>query len=172
MKPELKQFGNLTQADFERVPIWVGVHTIDSEEPWYDETDEETFRPWTGGMPVNPKIGMFLVRAEFTLADKSNYSGFITPVAGRGKISNSEMGTAQPHLFLDSDRFITFWGGMLGFNDEAKTKTYEILNRTQKTIFPIRFKADRGLAKGRQQGKIFGFYKLISLKTGQVEISV
>ena len=61
---------------------------------------------------------------------------------------------------------------MFGFDDEAKKKTFKYLNRTPKEIFPIRFKADRGLATGRQKGKIQGFYKLISFKTGEVEISV
>ena len=40
-KPELKQFGELLPADFDRQPVWVGVHTADYDEPWYEETDEE-----------------------------------------------------------------------------------------------------------------------------------
>lgn len=46
-KPELKQIGALSLSDFLRHPVWVGVHTRDTDEPWYDETDEETYRPWT-----------------------------------------------------------------------------------------------------------------------------
>jgi hypothetical protein len=44
-RPELKQFGDLTPADFERHPGWIGCHTADYDGAWYDETDEETFRP-------------------------------------------------------------------------------------------------------------------------------
>jgi hypothetical protein len=46
-KPVLKQFGDLTLADFERHPVWVSVHGLDEGAPWYDDTNEETFRPWT-----------------------------------------------------------------------------------------------------------------------------
>jgi hypothetical protein len=46
--PELKQFGDLTVDDFARCPAWISCHVQDYDEPWYDETDEETFRPWTG----------------------------------------------------------------------------------------------------------------------------
>ena len=42
-KPGLKQFGELVPADFERHPVWIGCHVADYEEPWYEETDEETF---------------------------------------------------------------------------------------------------------------------------------
>lgn len=48
-KPELKQFGDLTHEDFDRHPVWIGCHVADYDELWYEDTDEETFRPWTGG---------------------------------------------------------------------------------------------------------------------------
>jgi hypothetical protein len=43
--PILSQFGDLTSEDFDRDPVWVGCHTVDADEPWIDDTDEETFRP-------------------------------------------------------------------------------------------------------------------------------
>jgi len=172
MKPELRQFGTLTQTDFDRFPIWVGVHTLDYDESWYEESNEETFRPWTGEVPVDPNFGMLLVRSQITLADKTKFVGFITPVAGRGKVSGSDLGTVQPHLFGPSGSLISFWGGMFGFPDESKKATYEILMRTPKQVFPIRFSADRGLTKGRQDGKLRGFCKLKDLKSGKVEFSI
>jgi hypothetical protein len=42
-KPELKQFGDLSHTDFERHPAWVACHAEDFAEPWFNETDEETF---------------------------------------------------------------------------------------------------------------------------------
>jgi hypothetical protein len=172
MKPELKQFGNLTQQDFERFPPWVGVHTQDYDEPWYDEEDEETFRPWIGEVPVDPSIGMLLVRSQITLADKSKFVGFITPAFGKGKVSDSELGTVQPHLFIPSGGLILFWGGMFGFSDEVKNATYKKLKRTPKQVFPVRFSADSGLTKGRQEGKLRGFCKSKDFKSGKVEFSV
>ena len=63
-RPELKQFSDLTPSDFERHPIWVDCHVVDYDEPWYDDTDEETYRPWAGPLPV--EIGSsVLVRADF-----------------------------------------------------------------------------------------------------------
>jgi hypothetical protein len=56
-KPELKQFGDLCPADFERYPVWIACHTEDFAEPWFNETDEETFRPWSGALPVAPSDG-------------------------------------------------------------------------------------------------------------------
>ncbi len=57
----LKQIQNLRPDDFEEHPVWVLCHIIDYDEPWYDDTDEETFRPWDGPLPVNPSFATFLV---------------------------------------------------------------------------------------------------------------
>src|SRR5215475_9468923 len=76
-KPELKQEGDLTQADFERFPVWIGVHNYDSdEEPWYEESDEETYRPWTGPLPFAEEKGIALVATTFQFADGSIYAGY------------------------------------------------------------------------------------------------
>ena len=77
--PELRQFGDLSPADFDRHPVWVNCHGADDGEPWYEETDEETFRPWTGALPVSQADGMFLVRAQLELRDGGRFRGFITP---------------------------------------------------------------------------------------------
>src|SRR5262249_48738508 len=63
-------FGELTAEDFAQHPVWISVHGLDEEEPWYDEDgcNEETFRPWTGALPVSPEEGLLLVAAIFTVA--------------------------------------------------------------------------------------------------------
>mgnify|MGYP001270247721 CR=1 FL=1 len=66
-RPELVQFGALTGDHLARHPVWIGVHGVDGDEPWYDETDEETFRPYGSALPAEPGAGMLLVRAEMTL---------------------------------------------------------------------------------------------------------
>ena len=99
MKPELKQFGTITKADFERFPVWVNVHTLDYDESWYDETDEETFRPWTDELPIDPSLGMFLVRSQIIFADRTKLIGFITPAIGTGEVTDSDLGSVQPYLF-------------------------------------------------------------------------
>jgi hypothetical protein len=67
-RPELKQYGDLRLEDFLRHPVWVACHTVDYDEEWHDDTDEETFRPWTGALPVGADE-MYLVLSSFTLRD-------------------------------------------------------------------------------------------------------
>jgi hypothetical protein len=59
-------------------PVWVSCHSVDYDEPWYDETDEETFRPWLSEIPVGADE-MYLVACQFTMADGSRHQGFATP---------------------------------------------------------------------------------------------
>ena len=172
MKPELKQFGTLTQADLEQFPVWVNVHSFDYDESWYNETDEETFRSWSGELPVDPSLGMFLVRSEISFVDGTKLVGFITPAIGSGEVTESELGSVQPYLFSKNGTLITFWGGMFGFTDEVKKTTYDLLERTASQIFPIRFSAESGLTKGKQVGEIRGFYKMTDFESQKVESTI
>lgn len=43
-RPLLRQFNDLRPQDFEEHSVWVNCHVIDYDEPWYDDTDAETFR--------------------------------------------------------------------------------------------------------------------------------
>jgi hypothetical protein len=79
-KPLLKKFSELRLSDFEKYPVWVNCHVIDYEESWYDDTDEETFRPWLEELPVDPGYTMFLVKSTLTLNDGTVFCGFITPL--------------------------------------------------------------------------------------------
>ena len=108
-RPELKQFGDLVPGDFERHPVWVSTHIIDYDEWWYDETDEETVRPWTGRLPVDPSLASFLVHARVTLADGTRLKGFLTPAESEG-----DLGSMQPGIFAPSGRLLHVWWGMFG----------------------------------------------------------
>src|SRR3569833_920819 len=66
-KPKLKQFGDLCPADFDHYPVWIACHNEDQAEPWFDEMDEDTIRPWTGALPVSPSDGILLVRSGFQI---------------------------------------------------------------------------------------------------------
>ena len=152
-KPELKQFGDLTVEDFARHPVWISCHTEDCDEPWYDDTDEETFRPWTKSLPVSPSDGMFLVKGKLTLRDGTIHDGFVTPAFDDG-----DLGSMQPQIFIGGRRF-GFWGGMFGFDEEEKQSFYKAAEKGPKAIFPISFATVAGLASGVCSGKIDGFYK-------------
>ena len=152
-KPELKQFGDLSPADFQRHPVWIACHTEDFAEPWFNETDEETFRPWMGALPVGPSDGMLLVRASFELHDGSRHDGFLTPASKQG-----DLGTLQPHLFVGGESF-GFWGGMAGIRGDERMAFYQALGKGPEAIFPIRFSTDPDLATGVIAGRVDGFYR-------------
>jgi hypothetical protein len=61
LKPELKKECDLSPTDFACQAVWLNVHAHDSNEPWYEECDEETFRPWTGSLPFVETKGFVLV---------------------------------------------------------------------------------------------------------------
>jgi hypothetical protein len=151
--PELKQFGDLTSEDFGRHPVWIGCHTTDYGKPWYENTDEETFRPWTGKLPADASEGMLLVKATLELHDGSRYTGFVTPAHTDG-----DLGTQQPQIFAGGQRF-GFWGGMFGFPEAARQALYAALGKQADQVFPIRFSVDPGLATGATTGQVEGFYR-------------
>lgn len=157
LKPLLKQFGALVPADFETHPVWVHCHVIDYDEPWYEETDEETFRPWLNDTPVDPAETMFLVRASLRLADGTTLSGFITPQDPRVNEGKPDLGLIQPQLFLPSGKRFSFWFGIMTPPKELMTELYASLGKAEAQIFPLAFSADESLAAGIVSGSVPGF---------------
>ena len=155
--PRLVQFGDLTPAHFRDNPVWASCHSFDTDESWFDETDEETFRPWDGHLPVNPNDGMFLVRAVFTLADRTSLDGFLTPAIPSGT-GERALGDIQPQLFLESGERVGFWLGMYGNPARACANLYSSLGKNSDAVFPIRFRAVDDLASGVTNGELRGFY--------------
>jgi hypothetical protein len=164
--PELKQFGQLTPQDFDHHPVWIAVHTADYGEPRYEDTDEETFRPWTGALPVGASNGIFLVKATLRLRDGSSHAGFVTPARNR-----ADLGVQQPHIFAGG-RVFGFWGGMFGIRMEERQSLYASLTRTPEAIFPLSFSVDPALATDETSGEVGGFYRCSSLNdpTPQIEL--
>lgn len=153
-RPLLKQFGDLKPSDFEQHPVWVNCHVIDYDASWYEETDEETFRPWDGALPVDPAETMFLVSASFTLADGAEYAGFLTPQVPSGE---PDLGTMQPCLFTPSGEQITFWFGSVEVPAAHISHVYAALGKSAAAIFPLAFQARPDLAHGVCSGTIPGF---------------
>jgi hypothetical protein len=162
VKPELRRFGSLTAEDFERFPVWLGCHVADYDEPWYEDTDEETFRPWTGDLPVSPADGMYLVKATATLADGSSLPAFLTPAAG------NDLGLVQPQAFI-SRRLFSFWGGMPGVPKATRDDFYAALGKGPDAEFPIQFIAPATLVQGGAAVEVAGFYRSPDPKTALVE---
>lgn len=153
-RPELKQFGDLTPADFERHPVWIGCHTADYDEAWYDDTDEETFRPRGGSLPADPSEGMLLVRAAAVLSDGTRLPGFLTPAFEEG-----DLGTLQPQVFIGG-RMFSFWGGMFGVPREVREEFYAALGKRPDTIFPLEVTADVAVCTGVARAQVRGFCRM------------
>jgi len=156
--PTLKSFGDLTALDFSQHPVWAACHCLDTDEPWYEETTEETFRPWNS-YPANPEDGMFLVMARMTLSNGLVLDGFLTPQHEREPLS---LGTIQPYIFLATGKQIAFWHGICKPPLEETSVFYSELGLTPSEAFPIFFAAVTGLAVGRVTGEIPGFQYLES----------
>jgi hypothetical protein len=160
-RPDLKQFGELEAEDFQRHPVWVHCHTIDYSKPWYKDTDEETFRPWTGNLPADTE-SILLVRAVIELHDGSRHTGFVTPVTEGPRAQPGHLlAMQQPQMFAGSQQF-GFWGGVMGIPIRTQQELYAALGKTPNAIFPFRFRADPGLTTGVTTGQVEGFYRKTS----------
>lgn len=137
-KPLLREFRELAAADFEEHPLWIGCHTADYDEPWYDQTTEETFRPRTGSLPADPEEGMLLVRAEAMLNDGSQLPAFLTPGTEDGDI-----GTMQPYVFVEGRAF-GFWRTPEAVRQEFRMS----IGKNDEQIFPLSVTASSELADG------------------------
>jgi hypothetical protein len=165
-RPQLVQFGDLRAAHLDRFSVWASSHSFDYDEEWYDDTDEDTFRPWDGPLPVDPAKGMFLVRSSMTLPNGNTLGGFVTP---QSSSEPENLGILQPHVFLPGGECFGFWSGMLGWRPDGKLTFYGLLGMAAADTFPIQFKADEGLSLGRTEGIIEGFYTLLKLGKIQIE---
>jgi hypothetical protein len=149
-KPLLKQFGNLKPDDFGAHPIWIGCHGVDSDEEWYDETTEETFRVWEGPRPVNIDE-IFLVAAKFTFADGSMHPGFVTPTESDEGFKLLYLSLLDPMVFSPSGKRFLLWFGMSN-EVEAIANFYAAFGKTATEIFPIEFEARPDLTTGLARG--------------------
>lgn len=111
-EPILKQFAALSPEDFERHPVWIACHVADYGEPWYDETDEETFRPYSGPFPTDTS-DLLLVSAIAIMNDGSTHAGFLSPSRQAGDLAN-----LQPHVFVGACAYGLGWSESLTENGE------------------------------------------------------
>ena len=153
-RPVLRQFADFTAADFIAHPVWIQCHIVDYDEAWYDDTDEETFRPWDGGLPAGPEEGTLLVRAKLTFSNSCILDGFLTP---QHQGEPLDLGVVQPQLFAPSGRLLGFWDGAFRRNDEERHRFYLEVAADADSVFPVCFSADCALTTGQSQGSIPGF---------------
>lgn len=181
--PELRQIWDLRLPDFERHPLWIGVHNFDIDEPWYDKADDQTYRPWTGPLPFSERRGIVLVRAEFELNDGSIFPGCFHPVrdnwdeplpprrmrdgnytkplqwsARRGGSPLSVLSLHLPAIFINGQAFGFHLLRRPEMRKEHIQSFYAALRKSPSDVFPVRFEATPGLFTGVTSGRMEGFY--------------
>jgi hypothetical protein len=180
--PELKQSGDLTGADFERHPVWISARSYDADESWSEASNERTYRPWTGSLPLEEQ-GSCLLAATFRLADGSTYPGYFSPQfedwdaplpprkmkdgsfakplqwsARRGGSPLSILALHRPVIFVEGRAF----GFHLLRHPERRKKNiqsfYAAIGKRPEEVFPVRFRSDPDYFKGITSGVMDGFY--------------
>jgi len=157
-RPLLKQYANFRPADFERVPVWLCVHGLDEEEPWYEDTDELTYRPWDGSPPFprpDPEGPMTVVRCDFTLADGVRLPGFCAPPVV-GSDASEQISYTQPQMFLPGGTVTGFWRGLPATPDD-KRRVYAALGKDPSAVFPIRYGSGAAVVTPPFELRIDGF---------------
>ena len=157
MRPPLVRFGDLRREHFLAHPVWVSCHSVDCDEEWYADTDEETFRPVSEGQVVDPTAAMYLVAAEVTLADGTRLDGFLTPAP-----PGADMGSWQPQVFTEDGGMLGFWRGMAGVSAAELADAYRRLGRAAASVFPARVRPRKALGADSDIA-IEGFYQLVRL---------
>ena len=151
-----KQVYELTLHDLSLFPVWE--FRLDEEAG--DNQDESTVRPCSVSGPLDPRDSMFVVRAVFTLADGSRMRGYFTP-PGQGE---ARVGALQPIIVTDRGQ-VRFWCGTAAPGPKRLARSYELLGKDAKHVFPVQFESDVELAGGAVRGSVPGFLVLEDFQT-------
>ena len=144
-----KQVYELTPEDLREFPIW----EFCLDEEGKDGQDEATVRPYQAPGPLDPRDGMFIVRAAFTLADGSRANGYLTPPVQ----NDSRMGTLQPTIVTDTGQ-VMLWFGCAVPDRGTLAKSYAQLGRDDGLqVFPLCFESQVELIGGPILGSLPGF---------------
>jgi hypothetical protein len=151
-----KQVYELTLDDLSKFPIWEFGFDGESEEGW----DECTVRPCTASGPLDPADRMFVVRAVFTLADGSRMQGYFTPPVR----DDDSIGTLQPIIVTDRGQ-VRFWCGTAEPDSKLLARSYELLGKDARRVFPVGFESEVELVGGPVRGSVPGFLVLENFQT-------
>lgn len=133
----LKNFLELTLQDFKTYPIWVQCHIIDYSNYWYEQTQEDTVRPYTGPKPAVLNY-CFLMLAEFIFNDGTEFEGFTSPADKIGSIVNAR-------VFINNKQEF-FWHGGLKPTQQEIDDFYQRIQKKHADIFPVKVQIKNSLA--------------------------
>lgn len=127
-----KQVYDLIDEDFDIFPVW----EFCLDEAGEENQDEATVRPYTGPIPLDSLSGMFVMKAEFTFANRQRARGYVySPVQG-----DRSIGTLQPTVITASGQ-VSFWHGMIKPKRERLDEFYTMLNMNADSVFPLAFES-------------------------------
>jgi hypothetical protein len=185
--PILKQSSDLMPGDFRSNPVWVGVRYFDHGQPWYENADDQTYRAWTGPLPLQIERQFPFVRvlATFRLADGSEFDGCFNPaspnwdvpVPGRrmadgsftqpkqwsarhGGSPLSIMGLLEPGIFVAGRVFSLRLLRDPNRRRVAVLNFYAAIKKKPAEVFPLEFYCDSRLFEGITAGKLDGLFSL------------
>ena len=141
-----KQVGELQLSDLHGCPVW----EFALDEEGLDGQDEETVRPQPDIARVDPRAGVFVVRAEFVAADGTAFEGFISPDERR------HVAYVQPTIVADG-RHIRFWFGIVAPAPAVLEASYRVLGKTPPELFPVRYHSLVDTTDGDVAGTLDGF---------------
>jgi hypothetical protein len=151
-----RQIYELTPHDLKAFPIW----EFKLDETAEGGQDELTVRPHMADGPLDPADRMFVVRAAFTLADGSIMRGYFTP-PGRG---DAGVGALQPIIVTEEGQ-VRFWCGTSIPGPKRLARSYELLGKDARQIFPLQFESEVELAGGPVMGSVPGFLVMEDFQT-------
>ena len=152
-----KQVAELQLSDLHEFPIW----EFALGEEGLDGQDEETVRPRPDIAQVDPRAGMFLVRAEFAAADGTAFEGFISPDERR------HVAYLQPTIVADG-RHLRFWFGTVAPAPAVLETNYRVLGKTPPELFPVSYHSLVDTTDGRVAGTLDGFMHYAAGSTSEI----
>ncbi len=144
-----KQVYELTPDDLTSFPVW----EFCLDEEGVEGQDEATVRPYEKPGPVDPASGMFAVKAIFTLADGTEFTGYLTPPE---QADREDIGIIQPIIVTDKGQLM-FWNGLLKPTKAILDENYGLLEKSASEVFPVRYRSAVELEGGAVEGTIGGF---------------
>ncbi len=156
VRPAQKQVYELTLDDLSACPVWEFRLDVDGAPG----QNEATVQPWIAHGALDPAERMFVVRAVFILADGSRMNGYLTPpVRGREGIDN-----LQP-IIVTARGQVRLWCGTNAPDSNRLARSYALLGRDARRVFPLRFESDVPLISGPVRGSVPGFLVMEDFQT-------
>lgn len=143
-----KQVYELTDKDLADHPVWEFALDEETEEG----QDEATVRPYSADGAIDPSYGMFIVLAEFILADGTSMKGYLTP-----QVKDFEkVGFIQPIIVTPIGQ-VNFWLGRMPATPEKLAIAYRALGKKPGQIFPVKYRSLIPITSGEISGTINAF---------------